>query len=76
KCAQAAGVPEALVDRALADRALRDRVFAQHQEALDEGVQGVPALLVPGYAPVTGAVPLDALRRALAGVLASRAQHP
>ncbi|HWE23789.1 MAG TPA: DsbA family protein [Myxococcales bacterium] len=76
KCAQAAGVPEALVDRALADRALRDRVFAQHQEALDEGVQGVPALLVPGYAPVTGAVPLDALRRAFAGVLASRAQHP
>lgn len=76
RIAQAAGVPEAIVERALADPALRDRVFAEHQEALDEGVQGVPALVVPGYAPITGAVPLDVLRRAFAGVVDSRAPRP
>jgi predicted DsbA family dithiol-disulfide isomerase len=73
---QAAGVPEEIVERALVDRALRERVFAEHQEALDAGVQGVPALVVPGYAPVTGAIPLDALRRAFAEVVDSRASRP
>lgn len=76
RIAQAAGVPEAIVERALADPALRDRVFAEHQEALDEGVQGVPALVVPGYAPITGAVPLDVLRPAFAEVVDSRAPRP
>jgi len=70
--ARAAGVAEGLVDRALADPALRDRVFAEHQEGLDAGVQGIPALVVPGYAPLTGAIPLDALRRAFAEVVDSR----
>ena len=70
--ARAAGVPEELVDRALADPALRGRVFAEHQGALDAGVNGIPALVVPGYAPVTGAIPLDVLRRAFAEVVDSR----
>ncbi len=69
--ARAAGVPETLVDRALADPRLRERVFAEHQEALDAGVTGIPALVVPGYAPVTGAIPLDMLRRAFAEVVDS-----
>jgi predicted DsbA family dithiol-disulfide isomerase len=73
---QAADVPESIVDRALADPVLRERVFAEHQEALDEGVRGVPALVVPGYAPVTGAIPLDVLRRAFAEVVDSRADRP
>jgi len=75
-CGRAAGVPEELVDRALPDRMLRDRVFAEHQEALDAGVHGIPALIVPGYAPVTGAIPLDVLRRAFAEVVDSRAPRP
>ena len=73
KIAAAASVPERLVDRALADPALRDRVFAEHQEALDAGVNGIPALVIPGYAPVTGAVPLDVLRRGFAELVDSRA---
>lgn len=71
--ARAAGGPDGLVDRALADPQLRERVFAEHQEGLDEGVNGIPALVVPGYAPVTGAIPLDVLRRAFAEVVDS---HP
>jgi predicted DsbA family dithiol-disulfide isomerase len=75
-CVRAAGIPEVLVDRALSDAALRDRVFAEHQEGLEAGVQGIPALVVPGYAPVTGAVPLDVLRRAFSEVVDSRAANP
>jgi predicted DsbA family dithiol-disulfide isomerase len=75
-CARVAGAPEELVDRALRDAALRDRVFAEHQEGLDAGVQGIPALVVPGYAPVTGAIPLDVLRRAFAEVVDSPAANP
>ena len=75
-CARGAGVPEELVGRALADASLRERVFAEHQEALEEGVRGIPALVVPGYAPITGAVPLDLMRRAFAGVLDEHAGHP
>ncbi|TMA21888.1 MAG: hypothetical protein E6J85_06470 [Deltaproteobacteria bacterium] len=65
-CVRKAAVPdaEALVERALADDDCRERVFAEHEEALAEGVHGIPALLVPGYAPITGAVPFEALRRA------------
>jgi hypothetical protein len=43
---------------------VRESVFAQHEEALSEDVHGIPALVVPGYAPITGAVPLEPLRRA------------
>jgi predicted DsbA family dithiol-disulfide isomerase len=56
--------PEAFVERALGDDSFRERVFAEHEEALGEGVRGIPALLVPDYAPITGAVPFEALRRA------------
>jgi predicted DsbA family dithiol-disulfide isomerase len=73
--ARAAGVPEELVERALADSALRERVFAEHQEALDAGVNGIPALVVPGYAPITGAIPLEALRRGFAEVVDSQPAH-
>jgi predicted DsbA family dithiol-disulfide isomerase len=65
-CVGKAAVPDptSLVERALADDSVRESVFAQHEEALSEGVHGIPALVVPGYAPITGAVPLEPLRRA------------
>jgi predicted DsbA family dithiol-disulfide isomerase len=74
--ARSAGVPEQVVEQALADPALRDRVFAEHAEGVEAGVTGIPALVLPGYAPVTGAVPLDVLRRAFEQVLAAPAQSP
>ncbi|MFL5394501.1 MAG: DsbA family protein [Myxococcales bacterium] len=66
ECAREAEIanPEAFVERALGDDSFRERVFAEHEEALAEGVHGIPALLVPDYAPITGAVPLEPLRRA------------
>jgi predicted DsbA family dithiol-disulfide isomerase len=65
-CVRHAAVPdpEKVVECALADDSFRETVFAQHEEALAEGVHGIPALVVPGYAPITGAVPLEPLQRA------------
>lgn len=65
-CARDAALDETLVDRALADESLVERVLAEHREAVALGIQGIPALHVPGRPPVTGAVPTFVLRRALA----------
>jgi hypothetical protein len=35
----------------------RGRVLAEHQEALDLGICGIPAVVVPGRSPIVGAVP-------------------
>jgi predicted DsbA family dithiol-disulfide isomerase len=74
--ARRAGVPEEIVADALADPTLRDRVFAEHASGVEAGVTGIPALLVPGYAPVTGAIPLDTLRRAFEQVLGGAPASP
>jgi predicted DsbA family dithiol-disulfide isomerase len=65
-CVDKAALPnaETLVECALAGDDCKERVFAEHEEALAEGVHGIPALVIPGYAPITGAVPFEALRRA------------
>jgi predicted DsbA family dithiol-disulfide isomerase len=63
--ARKAGVPEAEVDAALASARLRQRVAADHDEAEAVGITGVPALVIPGLAPITGAVPEEMYRQAL-----------
>jgi predicted DsbA family dithiol-disulfide isomerase len=52
---------------------VRERVFAEHAAGVEAGVTAIPALLIPGYAPVTGAIPLETLRRAFEQVLAAPA---
>jgi len=63
--ARKAGVPEAEVDGAIASSRLRERAAAEHDEGEAAGITGVPALLIPGLAPITGAVPTDMYRQAL-----------
>ncbi len=63
--ARKVGVPEAEVDAAIRDAELRERARAQHLEGEDEGVTGIPALVIPGLPPITGAVPVDVYRQAL-----------
>lgn len=65
RCAAQAGVPEAEVDVALADAAGRARVFADHEEAMAQGIHGIPALLFAGVHPITGAVETAVYRRAI-----------
>lgn len=64
-CAKAAGLEAAEVDAALEDPSLRAQAEREHIEAEDLGVNGIPALVLPGLPPITGAVPVDTYRRAL-----------
>ncbi len=70
-CARESGIPESLVDEALADPLLRKQARREHLEGEKEGLQGIPALVLPGLPPITGAVPVDFYRRALNHVLGS-----
>ena len=65
ECARSCGVAEAEVDAALADEALKVRAVHEHQEAEELAINGIPALVIPGLDPITGAVPVDVYRRAL-----------
>lgn len=71
-CARAADVEEAAVDQALADPELAVRAHREHAEAVRRGIRGIPALVVPGRAPLVGAVPLEAYRDALTSPPAGR----
>jgi predicted DsbA family dithiol-disulfide isomerase len=63
--ARRAGVPEAEVEGAVASSRLRERVAAEHEEGEEVGITGIPALVIPGFPPVTGAVSTDMYRQAL-----------
>lgn len=65
ECARACGVAEAEVDAALADEGLKVRAVREHQEAEELAINGIPALVLPGLEPISGAVPVDVYRRAL-----------
>lgn len=71
-CARAAGVDEADVDDALKDEALVEQALREHEEAMDRGISGIPALLVPGQPPLVGAVPPERYAEALLRALAAR----
>lgn len=72
RAANAAGLAEGEVDRALGDRPLLEQVVREHEEALDRGVTGIPALVIPGQAPLVGALPVESYRAALERALAQR----
>jgi predicted DsbA family dithiol-disulfide isomerase len=65
RVAEKAGVAAREVDLALADPELKRQAMAEHIEAEEHGINGIPALLVPGHAPIVGAVPLDVYKDAL-----------
>jgi predicted DsbA family dithiol-disulfide isomerase len=75
RCAEAAGLDPAEVDRALAAPELRERALREHDEALANGIAGIPALLVPGARPLIGAVPYESYEAAVARGL-GRAAKP
>jgi len=58
-------VPEVEVDAAIRDPQLRERARAEHLEGEEAGITGIPALVIPGLPPITGAVPVDVYRQAL-----------
>jgi predicted DsbA family dithiol-disulfide isomerase len=63
--ARATGTPEAEVDAAIDSSRLRHRAAAEHDEGEAAGITGIPALVIPGLPPITGAVPIETYRQAL-----------
>ena len=63
--ARATGIPEAEVDAAIDSSRLRHRAAAEHDEGEAAGITGIPALVIPGLPPITGAVPIETYRQAL-----------
>lgn len=58
------------------ERRYRECVFAEHQTAVDAGIRGVPAVVLPHQTPIVGAVPYDDLRRAVERALGTTATTP
>lgn len=55
----------AALSEVIREERYRGRVLAEHQEALDLGIRGIPAVVVPGRPPIVGAVPYLDLRGAV-----------
>ena len=68
--------PSALSD-VLGTGRYRPMVFEEYLEAANQGIQGIPTILLPGQAPIVGAVPYPDLKRAVDRALAgTAAQRP
>ncbi len=65
ECARACGVAEGEVEAALGSEALAARAVREHQEAEALGINGIPALVLPGLEPITGAVAVEIYRSAV-----------
>ncbi|MBF5042340.1 DsbA family protein [Simulacricoccus sp. 17bor-14] len=72
RCCTQAGVDTSEVEAALQDPALREQAFAEHAESQAHFIQGIPALLLPGMRPITGAVDTEVYRQALRFALSAR----
>lgn len=66
---------QALAD-AVRERRYRECVFAEHQNAANMGIRGVPAVVLPDRSLIVGAVPYDDFRRAVERALSATADRP
>ena len=57
------GLDPSLLREALVSGRYRGIVMQEHLEASDQGIHGIPTILVPGRAPIVGAVPYPDLKR-------------
>jgi predicted DsbA family dithiol-disulfide isomerase len=63
------GLDRSGLREALWDRRYRSLVWQEHLEATDQGIHGIPAILIPGQRMLVGAVPYPDLRRAVESAL-------
>ncbi|HEX9900624.1 MAG TPA: hypothetical protein VGC81_15475, partial [Candidatus Methylomirabilis sp.] len=54
----------------------RSMVFEEYLEATNQGIHGIPTILIPGQAPIVGAVPYADLRRAVERALGGTSAGP
>jgi predicted DsbA family dithiol-disulfide isomerase len=67
-----AGMDGGPLVEALRTARYRPIVLQEHREAVERGIQAIPAVLLPGRAPILGAVSYADLHQAVAGCLAGR----
>lgn len=66
------GLDPSALRAALLSGTSRRTVMQEHLEASDLGIHGIPTLLIPGCAPIVGAVPYADLERAVEAALNSQ----
>ncbi|HWU36684.1 MAG TPA: hypothetical protein VN203_03495, partial [Candidatus Acidoferrum sp.] len=57
-------------------RRYRPLVLREYLEATVQGIRGVPAMLIPGRAPIVGAVPYADLKRSVEKAFTGRVDWP
>jgi predicted DsbA family dithiol-disulfide isomerase len=62
---EAAGLNPSRLRAALRSGEYHRAVLREHLEATSQGIHGIPAIQIPGQAPIVGAVPYVDLRRAV-----------
>jgi len=76
RIAGSVGLASSALRTVLSTRRYSPMVLQEHHEATDQGIHGIPAILIPGRAPIVGAVPYAALRRAVEEALTGRPAVP
>ncbi len=59
------GLESSALSDALGTGRYRPMVFEEYLEAANQGIHGIPTILIPGQAPIVGAVPYPDLKRAV-----------
>jgi predicted DsbA family dithiol-disulfide isomerase len=59
------GLDASALSEALGTGRYRPRVYAEYLEAANQGIHGIPTILIPGQVPIVGAVPYGDLTRAV-----------
>lgn len=65
RIAASVGLEPSALRAALAKGRYRSIVLQEHLEATSQGIHGIPTILIPGQAPIVGAVPYADLKRAV-----------
>jgi predicted DsbA family dithiol-disulfide isomerase len=72
RIAGSVGLEASALRASLSTRRYRPMVLEEHLQATDQGIHGIPAILIPEQAPIVGAVPYadlkHAVERAMIGV--------
>jgi len=77
RAAAGVGIEPETIHAHLRDAEIERQVLQDHREAVESlGITGIPTVVVPGLAPIVGAVPADFYREAFRAALEGRRLKP
>lgn len=76
RVAASVGLQPSALTEAISTGDYRPTVMQEHMEATNQGIHGVPTILIPGQAPIVGAVPYSHLKRAVEQALTGGPRGP